>query len=307
MSTAQIPSVRVKIAAPLACACARVDRPSDSTGGLGSSTVTHSTGYDSPGFAASMSKFGQARHLERLQRAAERRQIAPLARLAVRDEAVEDGVAAVLGLVEDAVEHRARVVGEPAGGHLRMRDHGPLARAVAPVEEVLRELVSGRVLELPLTAWDRLDPQALPYGDCTFDGVVSAFGAALAPRPRRTAAELVRVVRPGGVVAFASWVPKGLPGRLDELLERPEGLRPPSDWGRQGVMRERFEPLLEDLELRTRTVQLSFPDDGTLYAVLGAPPGERAVLDRLLASCNNAVDRVEIDARYLVAIGRRPC
>jgi SAM-dependent methyltransferase len=189
---------------------------------------------------------------------------------------------------------------------LRARDFTALAEAVAPVEAVLDELAGGDVLRLPVTAWRELDPQALPYPDGAFGAVVSAFGAALAPRARRTARELVRVVRPGGVVAMAAWVPKGLPGRLDELLDRPEGVRPPSDWGRQEVMRERLSPLLDDLELRTRTVQLSYPDADTLYAVLGAPAAERPALDRLLASCNNAVGRVEIDARYLIGVGSVP-
>jgi hypothetical protein len=113
-------------------------------------------------------------------------------------------------------------------------------------------------------------------------------------------------VRPGGVVAIAAWVPRGLPGRLDELLERPEGVRAPSDWGRREVMAARFEPWLEEFELRTRTVRLCFPDAEALYAALDAPAGERAALDRLLASCNNASGRVEIDARYLIGVGRRP-
>lgn len=200
---------------------------------------------------------------------------------------------------------RAEIDYDAVTGELRARDHAPLAHAVAPVEAVLRELASGEVLELPLTAWHELDLQALPYPDGMFDAAVSAFGAALAPRPRRTAAELVRVVRPGGIVAIAAWVPKGLPGRLDELLELPEGVRPASDWGRREVMTARLTPLLERLEMRTRTVQLSFPDPASLYAVLAAPLHERAALDRLLASCNNAVDRVEIDARYLIGFGRR--
>jgi SAM-dependent methyltransferase len=188
---------------------------------------------------------------------------------------------------------------------IRARDYEALARAVGPVEDALRGFATGRVLELPLTAWRAVDPQALPYPDGAFDAVISAFGAALAPRPRRTARELVRVVRPGGVVAIAAWVPKGLPGRLDELLERPEGVRAPSDWGRREVMAARFEPWLEDFELRTRTVQLSYPDAETFYAAIGAPAGEEFALDRLLASCNNGFDRVEIDARYLVGMGRR--
>jgi SAM-dependent methyltransferase len=202
---------------------------------------------------------------------------------------------------------RADIDYEGAAQQVRAYDYVPLARAVEPVEDVLRQLAPGDdVLELPLTTWGELDPQALPYPDGAFDAVISAFGAALAPRPRRTAAELVRVVRPGGVVAIAAWVPKGLPGRLDELLEWPEGVRAPSDWGRREVMTARLGPLLEDVELRTRTVQLSYPDAETFYAVLGAPDDRRTALDRILASCNNAVGRVEIDARYLIGFGRRP-
>jgi SAM-dependent methyltransferase len=199
---------------------------------------------------------------------------------------------------------RAVIDYDGATAQVRAQDHVQLARAVVPVGDVLRDLAGGDdVLELPLTAWRELDPQDLPYADGSFDAVVSPFGAALAPRPRQTASELVRVVRPGGVVAMAAWIPKGLPGRLDELVERPEGVRPPSDWGRRNVMASRLEPLLDGFELRTRTVQLSYPDAETLAAVLGAAADELAPL---LASCNNAVGRVEIDARYLIGFGRRP-
>jgi SAM-dependent methyltransferase len=208
---------------------------------------------------------------------------------------------AFLGLARASTDY------DGATAQVRARGHELLAGAVAPVEAVLRDLAPGEaVLELPLTAWRELDLQALPFPDGAFDAVVSAFGAALAPRPRRTAGELVRVVRPGGVVAMAAWVPKGLPGRLDELFERPEGVRAPSDWGRQEVMTARLEPLLEGFELRTRTVQLSYPDAESLYDALSAPARVRPALDLLLASCNNLAEGVEIDARYLVGIGRRP-
>jgi SAM-dependent methyltransferase len=183
-----------------------------------------------------------------------------------------------------------------------------LLRALEPVEAVLADVaaVDGDVLDLPLTAWRDVDLQKLPSADGSFDGVRSSFAAALAPRPVRMARELVRVVRPGGVVAITAWVPKGLPGRLDELIDRPEGIRAPSDWGRRDVMTQRLEPLLDGLVLRTRTVQLRFPDADRLAAALQAPPALRPQFDRLLASCNNAFEGVEIDARYLLAIGRRP-
>jgi hypothetical protein len=163
---------------------------------------------------------------------------------------------------------------------------------------------------VPLARWIEADVQRLPYPDDTFDSVLSCFGAVLAPRARRTARELVRVTRRGGVVGLTAWVPKGLPGRLDELLDWPEGVRAPSDWGRQEVARQRLEPLLDELELRTRTVQLTFADADAFFDALLRPydldPALRPQIDRLLASCNNATVGVEIDARYLLVTGRRP-
>jgi len=166
--------------------------------------------------------------------------------------------------------------------------------------------------------WRVADVQALPYPDGRFDAVLSTFGAVLAPRPRRTARELVRVVRPGGVVALAAWVPRGLPGRFDELVEAlaplPVGVRSPAEWGRQPLARRRLGDLLENLELRLRTVRLRFTDAGAAFDALVRPTpldeARRAALrpgfDRLLASCNESASAVELSARYVVALGHRP-
>lgn len=166
--------------------------------------------------------------------------------------------------------------------------------------------------------WQVADAQALPYPDARFDAVLSSFGAVLAPRARRTARELVRVARPGGVVALSAWVPRGLPGRLDELVEAlaplPSGVRSPAVWGREKVARKRLDDLLEDLELRLRSVTLSFPDADAAFEALVRPTpldeaGRDALrpdFDRLLASCNDSQTGVVISARYLAALGRRP-
>jgi SAM-dependent methyltransferase len=163
-----------------------------------------------------------------------------------------------------------------------------LLRALEPVERVLGE--GG--LRLPLDA--PYDLRALPFPDGGFESVRSCFGAAAAPSPGRVARELVRVVRPGGEVAITAWSPRSLPGRLEE-----------SDWDQEAATR-RLGPLLEGLELRTRSVQLRFPDADAAAAALGVRRSLREHFDRLLASCNNAVEGVEVDARYLLAIGRRP-
>jgi SAM-dependent methyltransferase len=51
------------------------------------------------------------------------------------------------------------------------------------------------------------DAEALPFGDATFDAVVSTFGVMFAPDQSRAAAELTRVCRPGGRLAIAAWPP----------------------------------------------------------------------------------------------------
>ena len=167
-------------------------------------------------------------------------------------------------------------------------------------------------------AWRVADVQELPYPDEHFDAVLSSFGASHAPRALRTAAELVRVARPGALVGLCAWVPRGLPGRLDELVDAvdplPDGVLLPSAWGREEVVRRRLGPLLYDLELRTRTLRLSWDTPDLAFAALSAPYGldaeARAALrpdfDRLLASCNDRPPGVELSARYLIALGRRP-
>src|SRR5439155_16998827 len=53
--------------------------------------------------------------------------------------------------------------------------------------------------------FDEGDCQELPYAEAEFAVVVSVFGAIFAPDHARTAAELVRVCRPGGRLALTAW------------------------------------------------------------------------------------------------------
>ena len=91
------------------------------------------------------------------------------------------------------------------------------------------------------------DVESLPFEDDAFDMVLSQFGHMFGPRPDVTLAEMIRVLRPGGTVAFSTWPPELLIGRMFILLSDyapppPEGTAPPSAWGEPGVVRERLEP-----------------------------------------------------------------
>lgn len=88
------------------------------------------------------------------------------------------------------------------------------------------------------------DVEALSFGDGEFDVVASMFAAMFAPRPRVAAAEMMRVCRPGGVIAMANWTPDSFIAERHEITGRysppPAGLESPSLWGVEAVVRERF-------------------------------------------------------------------
>lgn len=94
-------------------------------------------------------------------------------------------------------------------------------------------------------AWHEGDAEALPFPDASFDVVLSQFGHMFAPRPEVAVREMLRVLRPGGVIAFSTWPPELYTGRLFSLVGRylpppPPGISPPPPWGNPDVVRERL-------------------------------------------------------------------
>jgi ubiquinone/menaquinone biosynthesis C-methylase UbiE len=97
------------------------------------------------------------------------------------------------------------------------------------------------------------DAQALPYPDAGFDVVTSTFGAMFAPDQQATAAELIRVLRPGGRLGMANWTPSGWVGQQFGLqaqyLPPPQGILPPAVWGTRERLRSLFAGHTEDLTI----------------------------------------------------------
>src|SRR5215210_8390094 len=77
--------------------------------------------------------------------------------------------------------------------------------------EIARERAADAMLEIDFIEGDA---QAMPFEDASYDRVVSTFGHMFAPDHRRTADEMRRVLRPGGVIAVACWMPEGAIGRM---------------------------------------------------------------------------------------------
>ena len=93
-------------------------------------------------------------------------------------------------------------------------------------------------------AFQVADAERLPFADSSFDVALSTFGVMFAPDQERAAAELLRVVRPGGRIALASWTPEGFLGALFRAIATfvpsPAGLRSPMAWGSEPRVLELF-------------------------------------------------------------------
>jgi SAM-dependent methyltransferase len=107
--------------------------------------------------------------------------------------------------------------------------------------EVARERVpEGEFLEA--------DATKLPFEDGTFDAAVSVFGVIFASPAERAAAEIARVVGPGGTVAVTTWLPRGPVFAAVMVMRRALArVRPPApdgpspiNWGDPAVLSELF-------------------------------------------------------------------
>jgi len=95
------------------------------------------------------------------------------------------------------------------------------------------------------------DAEALPSADASFDVVLSTCGHMFAPDQPKVAAELARVTRPGGRVAFLAWTPEGGLGGwfriTNEHVPPPAGLASPFNWGDPEKVRQLLGNAFRDL------------------------------------------------------------
>jgi SAM-dependent methyltransferase len=104
----------------------------------------------------------------------------------------------------------------------------------------------------------------LPFEDESFDRVLSVFGAMFDPDHEGTAAELVRVTRPGGLIANCAWTPEGANGRMFATIGQympppPEGFQPPPLWGDEDHVTKLFEGKGVELQFERKMASLQDP------------------------------------------------
>lgn len=139
------------------------------------------------------------------------------------------------------------------------------------------------------------DAETLPYRDAEFDVVLSQFGHMFAPRPEIAASEMLRVLKPGGTIAFSTWPPELFTGRMFALtakyLPPPTGLASPALWGDVETIRKR---------LGDRVQNLSFYRD-VLQSPALSPQHFRNVMEKNVGPILKLVESLKNDAATLAS------
>jgi SAM-dependent methyltransferase len=168
------------------------------------------------------------------------------------------------------------------------------------------------------------DAQALPYADASFDVVSSSVGAIFAPDHARVAAELARVVRPGGRIGLTAWrIDSGVGdifrGMAPFMPPPPEGAGSPFQWGDEAYVESRlgesFDLSFNELDSRHRGdsgrdmwtyFRENYGPSFTLWSSLD--DARRAELDDAMTDVwerSRTGDGVDQERRYIVITGTR--
>jgi ubiquinone/menaquinone biosynthesis C-methylase UbiE len=169
------------------------------------------------------------------------------------------------------------------------------------------------------------DAEKLPFPDASFDAVTSIYGCMFAPDHRKTASELARVCKPGGVIGLASWTPAGFVGEIFRVFSKyippNPALTPPAKWGDEAHLRGIFGPAIKSMTSTVRTAVFRFVSSEenvsffrtyygpTLKAFESLPPEKQAALEKDLVALNYQFDKnggkggpVAIAAEYLETV-----
>jgi ubiquinone/menaquinone biosynthesis C-methylase UbiE len=175
-------------------------------------------------------------------------------------------------------------------------------------------------------AFQVADAEGLPYADGTFDVALSTFGVMFTPDHARAAAEILRVVRPGGRIGLANWTPAGFIGRLFKVVAAhvapPAGLKSPMLWGDEAHIASLFGARAKSIRAERRVFNFRYRSAEHFVEIFRAFYGPtnkafaalddkgqaslRAGLVALLEKCNVAGDdSLVVPAEYLEVVVTR--
>jgi SAM-dependent methyltransferase len=126
-----------------------------------------------------------------------------------------------------------------------------------------------------------------------FDVVLSQFGHIFAPRPAVAIWEMLRVLKPGGTIAFSTWPPELFIGRMFKLMSSylpppPPGVAPPPQWGDENVVRERLGGAVKDIAFQREIMRAPALSPQHYRAMTERTAGPLVKLVEMLSSADPA-------------------
>ena len=160
---------------------------------------------------------------------------------------------------------------------------------------------NARIVHREDITWTLGDAEDLPYPDASFDVVLSQFGHMFAPRPDVTVAQMRRVLKPGGRIAFATWPPEHLIGRIFAFVGKnspppPPGAAPPPQWGNPGLVTERLAGAFD----------VPFFERGTMFVQALSLAHYRVFMEQSVGPIQKLVEGLAGDPARLAAIRSAP-
>lgn len=171
-------------------------------------------------------------------------------------------------------------------------------------------------------AWQEGDAARMPFADASFDVVLSAFGHVYAADHQAAGREAMRVLRPGGVLAYAAWEPRHFQGAAYGVLEKHVGAPPhagdPMAWASEAHARDMLGPEARDVRsergvLRRPALSLGHywetakrTSPPLAQALAGLSPEKAAALrEEVLAALAPYVRDGELAAEYVLVRARK--
>lgn len=208
-----------------------------------------------------------------------------------------------------AVAERAAALGAPVTGI-------DLAPALI---ETARERAVERDLEIDYRVGDC---EQLDVADASFDVISSSLGIMFAPDHKAVAAQLSRVLRPGGRLGLANWTPTSGIADLFKLMAPFQPSPPPSrpfDWGDETLVRDLLGSTFE-LTFELHDSPVEFPSGEAYWELFSTSYGPTRTLADGLGERRDELHRAWVEffeanhrtnghithsRQYLVVLGTR--
>jgi ubiquinone/menaquinone biosynthesis C-methylase UbiE len=147
------------------------------------------------------------------------------------------------------------------------------------------------------------DAEKLPFGDASFDVVLSTFGVMFTPNQEQAAKEMMRVCKRGGKIGMANWTPESFIGRLFKIIGTyippAPGVKSPAMWGNRAHLSALFGPSASSIRAETHPFMFRYRSPDHWLEVFRNFYGP--VLKAFAALDANGQASLELDIRALIA------